>query len=66
VGDIDIAYKQLGNGSSSDIPIVLISGGGVTIDRRDDANFPYKGAKGKGTATVKIQLGLFPNQRKYM
>lgn len=32
VGDIAIAYKQLGNGSSSDIPIVLIAGGGVTMD----------------------------------
>jgi pimeloyl-ACP methyl ester carboxylesterase len=32
VGDIDIAYKQLGNGSSSDIPIVLIAGGGITMD----------------------------------
>ena len=30
VGDIDIAYKQLGNGS--DIPIVLIAGGGTTMD----------------------------------
>ncbi|MGH9977359.1 MAG: alpha/beta fold hydrolase [Nitrososphaeraceae archaeon] len=30
VGDIDIAYKQLGNGS--DIPIVLIAGGGMTMD----------------------------------
>lgn len=30
VGDIDIAYKQLGNGS--DIPIVLVTGGGVTMD----------------------------------
>jgi hypothetical protein len=33
VGDIDIAYKQLGNGSSIDIPIVLIAQGGVTMDR---------------------------------
>jgi pimeloyl-ACP methyl ester carboxylesterase len=33
VGDIDISYKQFGNGSSSDIPIVLIAGGGVTMDR---------------------------------
>jgi pimeloyl-ACP methyl ester carboxylesterase len=30
VGDIDIAYKRLGNGS--EIPIVLIAGGGVTMD----------------------------------
>ena len=30
MGDIDIAYKQFGNGSSNDIPIVLIAGGGVT------------------------------------
>jgi hypothetical protein len=32
VGDIDIAYKQLGNESSIEIPIVLIAGGGVTMD----------------------------------
>lgn len=32
MGDIDIACKQLGNGNSSDIPIVLIAGGGVTMD----------------------------------
>ena len=33
----------------------------------DDTNFPYKGVKGKGTATVvKIRLGLFPKQRKYI
>jgi pimeloyl-ACP methyl ester carboxylesterase len=31
VGDVDIAYKQLGNGSS-DIPILLIAGGGMTMD----------------------------------
>jgi pimeloyl-ACP methyl ester carboxylesterase len=30
IGDIDIAYKQLGNGS--EIPIVLIAGGGTTMD----------------------------------
>jgi pimeloyl-ACP methyl ester carboxylesterase len=30
VGDIDIAYKQFGK--RSDIPIVLIAGGGVTMD----------------------------------
>lgn len=30
VGDIDIAYKQLGNGSNT--PIVLIAGGGMTMD----------------------------------
>jgi pimeloyl-ACP methyl ester carboxylesterase len=30
VGDIDIAYKQLGNGSIT--PIVLIAGGGMTMD----------------------------------
>jgi pimeloyl-ACP methyl ester carboxylesterase len=30
VGDIDIAYKEIGNGS--DTPIVLIAGGGMTMD----------------------------------
>jgi pimeloyl-ACP methyl ester carboxylesterase len=31
VGDIDMAYKKLGN-ESSDIPIILIAGGGTTMD----------------------------------
>jgi hypothetical protein len=30
VGDTDIAYKQLWNGS--DTPIVFIAGGGMTVD----------------------------------
>jgi len=30
VGDIDIAYKKLGN--ESDVPIILIAGGGTTMD----------------------------------
>jgi pimeloyl-ACP methyl ester carboxylesterase len=30
VGDIDIAYKEIGNGS--DTPIVLVAGGGMTMD----------------------------------
>jgi hypothetical protein len=30
VGDIDIAYKMLGNESS--VPIILIAGGGTTMD----------------------------------
>jgi pimeloyl-ACP methyl ester carboxylesterase len=32
VGDIDMAYKMLGNESSNDIPIILIAGGGTTMD----------------------------------
>jgi pimeloyl-ACP methyl ester carboxylesterase len=32
VGDIDIAYKQLGNSSNTSQPIVLIAGGGMTMD----------------------------------
>jgi pimeloyl-ACP methyl ester carboxylesterase len=32
VGDIDVAYKQLGNSSDTAPPIVLIAGGGMTMD----------------------------------
>ncbi|MGH9984041.1 MAG: hypothetical protein ACRD8W_08800 [Nitrososphaeraceae archaeon] len=42
MGDTDIAYKQLGNGS--DKPIVLIAGGGMTVDTWNPtllSNAPY-------------------------
>jgi pimeloyl-ACP methyl ester carboxylesterase len=70
VGDIDIAYKQLGNGS--EIPIVLIAGGGTTMDMwnpyllKDLSNqtviiFDNRGAGESSIGTKEYSIAQFAN-----